>query len=64
MVLRSEGKHRAIGMDVSVIAQMAREQYQPYAEHLGAAQRMLDWGFLTEVVAKEKLAQAGAHLGK
>lgn len=42
VVLRSEGKHSSIGMDVSVIGQMAGQQYEPYAEHLGAGQKCID----------------------
>jgi enoyl-CoA hydratase/carnithine racemase len=42
VILRSEGRHTSIGMDVSVIGQMAGQQYKPYAEHLGAGQRCID----------------------
>lgn len=42
VVLRSEGKHTSIGMDVSVIGQMAGLSYEAYAEHLGAGQRCID----------------------
>ncbi|GAB4444886.1 MAG: hypothetical protein OHK0011_26830 [Turneriella sp.] len=42
VVLRSEGKHTSIGLDVSVIGQMAGQHYEPYAEHLGAGQRCID----------------------
>ena len=42
VVLRSEGKHSSIGMDVSVIGQMAGQQYEPYAEHLGAGQKCIN----------------------
>lgn len=42
VVLRSEGKHFSIGMDVSVISQMAGQRFDNYAEHLGAGQRCID----------------------
>jgi enoyl-CoA hydratase/carnithine racemase len=42
VILRSEGRHTSIGMDVSVIGQMAGQQYEPYAERLGAGQRCID----------------------
>jgi len=42
VVLRSEGKHMSIGMDVAVIAQMANQPYEFYAEHLAAGQKCID----------------------
>lgn len=42
VVLRSEGKHFSVGMDVSVISQMAGQSFENYAEHLSAGQRCID----------------------
>lgn len=42
VVLRGEGKHFSVGMDVSVISQMAGQDFDRYAEHLSAAQGCLD----------------------
>lgn len=42
VVLRSEGKHFSIGMDVSVISQMAGQGFENYAGHLSAGQRCID----------------------
>jgi enoyl-CoA hydratase len=42
VLLRSSGKHFSIGMDVSVIAQMADQDFESYAAHLSAGQRCID----------------------
>ncbi|AFM12318.1 enoyl-CoA hydratase/isomerase family protein [Turneriella parva] len=42
VVLRSEGKHFSVGMDVAVIQQMAGQPFEAYAEHLRAGQRCID----------------------
>lgn len=42
VLLRSSGKHFSTGMDVSVIAQMADQDFDNYAAHLSAGQRCID----------------------
>ncbi len=42
VVLKSEGKHFSVGMDVAVIQQMAGQPFETYAEHLAAGQRCID----------------------
>jgi enoyl-CoA hydratase/carnithine racemase len=42
VVLKSEGKHFSVGMDVAVIQQMAGQPFDAYAEHLSAGQRCID----------------------
>jgi len=42
VVLKSEGKHFSVGMDVAVIQQMAGQPFETYAEHLRAGQRCID----------------------
>lgn len=42
VILRSAGKHFSVGMDVSVIGQMAGSDFDAYAEHLGRGQKCID----------------------
>jgi len=42
VVLAAEGKHFSIGMDVTVIQQMAGQSFDDYAKHLSAGQRAID----------------------
>lgn len=42
VVLRSEGKHFSVGMDVAVIQQMVGQPFDAYASHLNAGQRCID----------------------
>lgn len=42
VLLRSEGKHFSVGMDVAVIEQMADQPFAAYAAHLSAGQRCID----------------------
>ncbi len=42
VLLRSAGKHFSTGMDVSVIAQMADQDFESYAKHLSAGQGCID----------------------
>ena len=42
VVLKSEGKHFSVGMDVAVIQQMVGQPFGAYDEHLSAGQRCID----------------------